>query len=107
MPQRARAKRYHSIAPPPSFVVFVLVGCVVPHRPDGEAARAGIALRAQPSGAALPARRRRRASMRTAYLLDRIQCASVPASALVNCVFAGIGTLPHTPTLPLTIVCAR
>lgn len=38
---------------------------------------------------------------------DNTHWASVCASALVSCVLAGIGTLPHTPTLPFTIDCAR
>jgi hypothetical protein len=38
---------------------------------------------------------------------DSTHCASVCASALVSCVLAGIGTLPHTPILPFTIDCAR
>lgn len=38
---------------------------------------------------------------------DSTHWASVWASMLVSCVLAGIGTLPHTPTLPFTIDCAR
>ncbi|KGS04774.1 hypothetical protein X946_2582 [Burkholderia sp. ABCPW 111] len=76
-------------------------------RTGRERRRAGDALRAPPS------RNHARdavvgvLSFHAAYLSVSTQCASVPASALVNCVFAGIGTPPHTPTLPLTIVCAR